>query len=201
MVTDSLPGSELLAGDLSQHSQQVKFGAHALLVVLQFGALVRAGSKGEHKQTGLTLTAVFGIEAVLYMLLDTPSISVVLMLAVSVLFTLQPVGEAGKFRLNMGTIPMLCVVWLAILSILTQEDLMRSLYGTENLRPYHLIVMFLGSVYLCTALERSGFLHTAAVRVCSCSCVYLILCARLFHTSRNLRVLVGVTFLNCIVVR
>ena len=25
--------------------------------------------------------------------------------------------------------------------------------------------MFLGSVYLCTALERSGFLHTAALRV------------------------------------
>jgi hypothetical protein len=171
MVTGSLPGAELLAGDLSQHTHQIKFGAHALLVALQFGALVRAGSKGEYKQAGLTLTAVFGIEAMLYMLLDTPSISVVLMLAVSVLFTLQPIEEAGKFRLNMGTIPMLCVVWLAMLSILTQEDLMRSLYGTDTLRPYHLIVMFLGSVYLCTALERSGFLHTAAVRVCFFFCV------------------------------
>ena len=59
----------------------------------------------------------------------------------------------------MGTAPVLCVGWLWAVDILSLADLERSLYGTPSLRPYHLVVMFLGSVYLCTALERSGFLH------------------------------------------
>ena len=64
----------------------------------------------------------------------------------------------------MGSVPPFCVLRLGAVGILSSEDLVRALYGSASLRPYHLIVMFLGSVYLCTALERSAS-RTAALRV------------------------------------
>ena len=76
------------------------------------------------------------------------------------MLTINPLpGRDGVPGLHMGTAPVLCVGWLWAVGILSLADLERSLYGTPSLRPYHLVVMFLGSVYLCTALERSGFVH------------------------------------------
>ena len=75
------------------------------------------------------------------------------MILAAVLFTINPVEEAGRpLGLNMGTVPLVCVLWLCVVGVITQTDLVRGLYGTVSLRPYHLIVMFTGSVYLCTTL-------------------------------------------------
>jgi len=139
---------------------------HAILVVLQFGLVVLVVRHGEYGHAASVLALTFVVEAAASFLLGDPSVSVTLMIAVSVLFTINPVEDAERpFKLHMGTVPMLCVLWLGGVGLLSSTDLVRALYGSDSLRPYHLVVMFLGSVYLCTALERSGFLHTAAVKV------------------------------------
>jgi len=113
---------------------------------------------------GLILT----IEAIAHFLVPVPHMSVAVMVFLSVLFTISPVQDTSRlFSLHMGTVPPLCIVWLCATGLLSMNQVVTALYGSDSLRPYHLVVMFLGSVYLCTALERSGFLHTAAVKVVS----------------------------------
>ncbi len=109
---------------------------------------------------------VYAAEAIMHLLLPAPALSVGMMIFASVVFTINPVEHPShSLALSMGTVPATSVIWLGLTRLLGPSDLARSLYGSETLRPYHLVVMFLGSVYLCTALERSGFLHTAALRV------------------------------------
>lgn len=101
-----------------------------------------------------------------HLVAPAPFLSVDLMVCVAVLFTINPVVHPTKpLALHMGTVPAASVLWLRAVGVLSSDDCVRALLGNETLRPYHLVVMFLGSVYLCTALERSGFLHTAALRV------------------------------------
>ena len=77
------------------------------------------------------------------------------MVMVAVVFTINPVEEATAgvpLTLHMGTVPPLCAAWLGAVGLFGRSDV-RALCGSEALRPYHLVVMFLGSVYLCTALK------------------------------------------------
>lgn len=148
--------------------------AHAIVSVVAVSCVlisVRIATSMEdaadaHKQTlGVVICSV-AAEAAAQLLVPLPQASVTVMTIISVLFTINPVLGASRLSaLHMGSVPPLCVLWLIAVGILSYEDVARSLYGTDSLRPYHLVVMFLGSVYLCTALERSGFLHTAAVKV------------------------------------
>ena len=141
---------------------------HSAIVVLQLVLVLVVARMGEYRHAASALALIFSIEALAYLILGGASLSVALMIAISVVFTINPIEDSDRlFKLHMGTVPILCVLWLGAVGILTQTDLIRALYGTDSLRPYHLVVMFLGSVYLCTALERSGFLHTAAVKVVS----------------------------------
>ena len=144
--------------------------AHSVATLLQLGALLYACFvDASHSRSLIALGAVTLIESVVHLVLPVPWVSISMVITVSVLFTINPVSvpKSSPFPLplHMGTVPFLAVLWLGAVRILSWSDFVRALYGTETLRPYHLVVMFLGSVYLCTALERSGFLHTAAVKV------------------------------------
>ncbi|KAL1498452.1 hypothetical protein AB1Y20_013777 [Prymnesium parvum] len=140
--------------------------------------LSHAAHDGEEEELGAPymralagLGLVGGGESLAHFVIPVPWLSVGLVIMVSVLFTINPVTPSPSSKaavpLNMGTVPLFAVLWLVLVRILDWSDFVRALYGTDSLRPYHLVVMFLGSVYLCTALERSGFLHTAAVKVVS----------------------------------
>lgn len=152
--------------------------AHALAVLILLCALLTTlFTDGEvlgrgvptHRRALLMLTSMMAFEAALHFFVPVPWLTVSLVIVVSVLFTINPVmapTDSGCMpSLNMGTVPFAAVVWLGAVGVLSWADFVRALYGSDTLRPYHLVVMFLGSVYLCTALERSGFLHTAAVKV------------------------------------
>lgn len=145
----------------------LSLGALVLFPTLARGPADSSSSKAAaFKQATMVLVAVLALEGVANLLVPLPYMSVGLTIAIAVLFTINPVdGAAPMPGLHMGTVPPLCVAWLAAVGLMSPADLLRSLYGTPSLRPYHLVVMFLGSVYLCTALERSGFLHTAATKV------------------------------------
>ena len=145
---------------------------HWLVLLCNLGQLVyywaRIGASGTaaYGQGAMAITCIFVVEAIAHVLFPAPHLSVGVMIMVSVVFTILPAEDAARpIGLHMGSVPPFCVLWLGAVGILSSEDLVRALYGSASLRPYHLIVMFLGSVYLCTALERSGFLHTAALRV------------------------------------
>ena len=133
---------------------------HTLLllvhVALLFYSLHAAASPDKPAAFRRALGAIviaFTFEGVVHLLMPQPHLSVGVMIAFSVVFTISPLEDDGRpFGLNMGTVPPLCVLWLGASRILSYNDLVRSLYGSDSLRPYHLVVMFLGSVYLCTAL-------------------------------------------------
>jgi len=147
---------------------------HTMMSVAGLGALVYGlmiGNAGKepaeaHRQSVVLLCAILTIEGMAHALFPQPYLSVIVAIFVAVLFTINPVdGTSRLTALHMGSVPPICVLWLVAINVLRLGDVMRALYGNDSLRPYHLVVMFLGSVYLCTALERSGFLHTAALRV------------------------------------
>jgi Na+/H+ antiporter NhaD/arsenite permease-like protein len=160
------PASLVEQGSLAAH---VLHGLAALFefVVLLYTVLSTPDQPREALlRAGMVLLVVLALEALVHLVLPLPYMSVGVVIAASVLFTINPVEGAQRLPgLHMGTVPPLCVVWLAGVGLMSRDDLIRSLYGTPSLRPYHLVVMFLGSVYLCTALERSGFLHAAATKV------------------------------------
>ena len=142
----------------------------AISLCMLFSLMLLHGSSSDtrkmFRRAASTIATIFALEGVAHLLAPQPHLSVAVMIFVAVVFTIFPVEDEGRpMGLHMGTVPPLCVLWLGGSGILTYSDLVRSLYGTASLRPYHLVVMFLGSVYLCTALERSGFLHTAALHV------------------------------------
>ena len=148
--------------------------AHLLVAVLEFAALLAclalpaADGGPACARAAIALAAIFAVEAAMHVVAPAAHVSVGLMVMVAVVFTINPVEEATAgvpLTLHMGTVPPLCAAWLGAVGLFGRGDYVRALYGSEALRPYHLVVMFLGSVYLCTALERSGFLHTAAVKV------------------------------------
>ena len=165
----------LSAAATSGGSEPTSFGvaAHAVFVVAALGFvlyILRGENLADPDQAfsrscqALGGVGVGGLLA--HLAAPAPHLSVDLVVCVAVLFTINPVVHPTRtLALSMGTVPMGCVLWLRGIGVLTDADCARALYGTETLRPYHLVVMFLGSVYLCTALERSGFLHTAATRV------------------------------------
>ena len=48
------------------------------------------------------------------------------MILAAVLFTINPVEEAGRpLGLNMGTVPLVCVLWLCVCVVIAQTDLVR----------------------------------------------------------------------------
>ena len=48
------------------------------------------------------------------------------MILAAVLFTINPVEEAGRpLGLNMGTGPLVCVLWLCVCVVIAQTDLVR----------------------------------------------------------------------------
>jgi Na+/H+ antiporter NhaD/arsenite permease-like protein len=156
-------------------SDAASFGkmAHGFLAVIHGALLLYClllGSSADRpaafRRAAAALSAIFVLEACAHSLSPMPHLSVGVMIFVSVVFTIGPIeDEERPLGLHMGTVPPACVLWLGATQIMSHTDLVRALYGSDTLRPYHLIVMFLGSVYLCTALERSGFLHTAALKV------------------------------------
>jgi len=112
------------------------------------------------KRAGMSTLAVLALEALAHLVVPLAYMSVGVVISISVIFTINPVSGTGALPgLHMGSVPLLCVGWLHLLGLMSRADLVLALYGTPSLRPYHLVVMFLGSVYLCTALERSGFLR------------------------------------------
>ena len=138
----------------------------------------------------LWLCFILPLESLAHVVAPLPYLSVCFALFLSVVFTIAPIAPIApiahqsplgvrpmqksqiqslveRLPLQMGTVPPLCCLWLRLTGVLQNGDLIRGLRGNEELRPYHLVVMFLGSVYLCTALERSGFLHALACRVVS----------------------------------
>ena len=147
--------------------------AHGFLAVLHAALLLYCmllGSSADRpaafRRASASLAAIFALEAAAHGLSPLPHLSVGVMIFVAVVFTINPIeDEARPIGLHMGSVPILCVLWLGATGVMSYADFVRAIYGTDALRPYHLIVMFLGSVYLCTALERSGFLHTAALKV------------------------------------
>lgn len=125
------------------------------------GALFSRRSK--YTRCLVALGLVFALEWAAHLLAPLAHVSAGVMILASVLFTINPVEEAGRpLALSMGTVPLACILWLCGVGVISQADVVRGLYGSVSLRPYHLLVMFTGSVYLCTALERSGFLHACA---------------------------------------
>ena len=158
--TPSDPGS---AGQFAHGFLAVIHGALLLYCMLLGSSADRPAA---FRRACASIAAIFLLEAAAHALSPLPHVSVGVMIFVAVVFTINPIeDEARPIGLHMGSVPPLCVLWLGATSVMSYADLARALYGTDTLRPYHLIVMFLGSVYLCTALERSGFLHTAALRV------------------------------------
>jgi hypothetical protein len=140
--------------------------AFALLYCVLIANAAAESMAAAHRLTLAALALALVVEAIAHVLFPQPQLSVSIATFVSVLFTISPVlGPSRLSALHMGSVPPICVLWLMAIGVLSYEDVVRALYGTDSLRPYHLVVMFLGSVYLCTALERSGFLHTAAVKV------------------------------------
>ena len=140
--------------------------AFALLYCVLIANAAAESMAAAHRLTLAALALALVVEAIAHVICPQPQLSVSIATFVSVLFTISPVlGPSRLSALHMGSVPPICVLWLMTIGVLSYEDLVRALYGTDSLRPYHLVVMFLGSVYLCTALERSGFLHTAAVKV------------------------------------
>ena len=140
-----------------------------------------------HARVLLWLCFILPLESLAHVVAPLPYLSVCFALFLSVVFTIAPIAPIAhqsplgvrpmqksqiqslveRLPLQMGTVPPLCCLWLRLTGVLQNGDLIRGLRGNEELRPYHLVVMFLGSVYLCTALERSGFLHALACRVVS----------------------------------
>ena len=147
--------------------------AHGFLAVVHAALLLYCMLLGSYsdrpaafRRASAAVFAIFALEGAAHMFAPLPHLSVGVMIFVAVVFTISPIeDETRPISLHMGTVPPLCVLWLGATRIMSHADLVTALYGTESLRPYHLVVMFLGSVYLCTALERSGFLHTAASKV------------------------------------
>jgi len=147
--------------------------AGAELLVMFYYLLAPTGGAGDEGATSSSkyyrcltvLLLIFVVEAIASAAVPMAHVTASVGIFLAVLFTINPVEEAGRlFNLNMGWVPVLCVAWLAAIGLLSREDIYRSLYGTDALRPYHLVVMFTGSVYLCTSLERSGFLHSVRPR-------------------------------------
>jgi len=135
-----------------------------LLACIRWSGLENKALAFRRCSSGIAI--IFMLEACAHALAPMPHASVSIMILLSVLFTISPVEDPSRpIGLHMGTVPALCVLWLGATRVMLYDDFVRAIYGSDTLRPYHLIVMFLGSVYLCTALERSGFLHTAALRV------------------------------------
>ena len=160
------PSSPAPDGTFAVHATISLACVCALLYCLLVANGSAASSAAAHSQSLGALGLVLIIEAAAHLLVPQPMLSVSVMTLVSVVFTISPVsGPSRLSALHMGSVPPIAVLWLVAVGVLSYEDVVRALYGTDSLRPYHLVVMFLGSVYLCTALERSGFLHTAAVKV------------------------------------
>lgn len=139
---------------------------HAAILLLCIRESNADDKQRAFRRSSAAIAVMFLVEAAAHTLAPLPHFSVGVMVLVSVVFTISPVEDSTRpLSLHMGSVPPLCVLWLCATGIMSYSDLVTALYGSESLRPYHLIVMFLGSVYLCTALERSGFLHTAALKV------------------------------------
>ena len=164
--------------------------AGAELLVMFYYLLAPTGGAGDEGATSSSkyyrcltvLLLIFVVEAIASAAVPMAHVTASVGIFLAVLFTINPVEEAGRlFNLNMGWVPVLCVAWLAAIGLLSREDIYRSLYGTDALRPYHLVVMFTGSVYLCTSLERSGFLHSVRPTAAAAA-------ATLAHASRAARV-------------
>ena len=131
--------------------------AFALLYCVLIANAAAESMAAAHRLTLAALALALVVEAIAHVLCPQPQLSVSIATFVSVLFTISPVlGPSRLSALHMGSVPPICVLWLMTIGVLSYEDLVRALYGTDSLRPYHLVVMFLGSVYLCTALEGSG---------------------------------------------
>ena len=147
--------------------------AHGFLAVVHAALLIycmllssSADRPAAFQRASASLCAIYVLEALAHALSPLPHLSVGVMIFVAVIFTISPIEDSARpMGLHMGSVPPLCVLWLGATRVMSYNDIVRALYGSDSLRPYHLIVMFLGSVYLCTALERSGFLHTAASKV------------------------------------
>lgn len=174
MPDGAAPAAEppmLAGGSLFDHPGRLVLMAAELALLLYFLCKPKpSGDSDEqhlvhkHQRVVATVAAILSIEAVAHLLAPVAYLSVGLVIFIAVYFTINPLAHP-YLSLQMGTVPPLCCVWLRLTGVMSHEDAVRGLYGSEALRPYHLVVMFLGSVYLCTALERSGFLHTLACKV------------------------------------
>ena len=63
----------------------------------------------------VALGLVFALEWAAHLLAPLPHVSAAVMILAAVLFTINPVEEAGRpLGLNMGTVPLVCVLWLGL---------------------------------------------------------------------------------------
>lgn len=87
---------------------------------------------------------------------------------ISVMFTLRPVRVAAfdgfTLAFNMGTVPWLCILWQLCVTAMHPSTVMVGILGDEDgeIRPWTVLVTFVGAVYLCMSLEMTGCLVACA---------------------------------------
>ena len=124
--------------------ERLHFGVAGLEVLFMLLCLVAIDARAVSRKYVRCLGAlglVCAIEWAAHSMAPLPHVSASVMILVAVLFTINPVEEAGRMvGLHMGTVPLVCVLWLCVVGVLSQADLVKALYGTESLRPYHVVV-------------------------------------------------------------
>ena len=85
------------------------------------GALFSHRSK--YTRCLVALGLVFALEWAAHLLAPLAHVSAGVMILVSVLFTINPVEEAGRLlALSMGTVPLACILWLCAVGVISQAD-------------------------------------------------------------------------------
>ena len=83
------------------------------------GALFSRRSK--YTRCLVALGLVFALEWAAHLLTPLAHVSAGVMILVSVLFTINPVEEAGRpLALSMGTVPLACILWLCAVGVISQ---------------------------------------------------------------------------------
>eukprot|EP00746_Dinoflagellata_sp_MGD_P092723 gnl/MRDRNA2_/MRDRNA2_36678_c0_seq1.p1 gnl/MRDRNA2_/MRDRNA2_36678_c0~~gnl/MRDRNA2_/MRDRNA2_36678_c0_seq1.p1 ORF type:complete len:577 (+),score=72.64 gnl/MRDRNA2_/MRDRNA2_36678_c0_seq1:164-1894(+) len=87
---------------------------------------------------------------------------------ISVMFTLRPVRvaffETWVLSFNMGTAPWLCILWQICVTAMHGNVVVDGILGDDDggIRPWTVLVTFVGAVYLCMSLEMTGCLVACA---------------------------------------
>ena len=85
------------------------------------GALFSRRSK--YTRCLVALGLVFALEWAAHLLAPLAHVSAGVMILVSVLFTINPVEEAGRpLALSMGTVPLACILWLCAVGVISQAS-------------------------------------------------------------------------------